>query len=78
MNKEQHRKLMADMMEKGVTSKDLANALGITLGTFYHKMDGAHDFKASEISIISGRLALTPERIRDIFIDKWDDKDGKK
>ena len=61
--------LRAAIARVGKTYRDLAKSLGISEQTFYNKLNGESDFKASEIKALRGELNLTSEEINYIFFN---------
>ena len=68
MNK---RKLAALMAEYGDTQKTLSSSIGVSLSRFNAKLNetGGAEFGQTEITNISKRYNLSPERIAEIFFD---------
>ncbi|MGP2527456.1 XRE family transcriptional regulator [Acidaminococcus sp. LBK-2] len=66
MNK---NKLRAVMVLNDDTVRSLSAAMGMARQTFYSKMNGASDFKQSEIGFIQKRYDLTAENVNEIFFD---------
>ena len=60
-------KLLAKMVEKGISKNEIASALGVDCATLYRKISGASDFKRQEIEIIRSRLQLTVDEAEAIF-----------
>lgn len=65
MNKQE---LKAEMARHGDRQEDLAEALGMTPATLSAKVNGAVEFKPSEIETIALRYGLYAERITAIFL----------
>lgn len=63
-------KLLAKMIEKGISKTEMASALGVDAATLYRKLNGASDFKRQEIEIIRNRLKLTVNEAEAIFFAK--------
>ena len=70
MNKQgvNKQELKAEMARFGDRQEDLAEALGITPATLSAKVNGAVEFKPSEIEAIGLRYRLYAERIQAIFL----------
>lgn len=68
MNKNE---LRAEMVRNGDTAESLAEAIGITLGTFSKKINGVNgnDFRQHEIQIIRDRYNLSAEKVDLIFFN---------
>ena len=62
-------KLLAKIVEVGMTKPDLAKQCGISLSGFYKKIRGESAFDQREISMISRALGLTREEITSIFFE---------
>ena len=65
MNKQE---LKAEMARYGDRQEDLAEALGMTPATLSAKVNGAVEFKPSEIETIALRYGLYAEKIQAIFL----------
>lgn len=61
-------KLKGKLVEKGLTYKDCASAIGISVTSFNNKMNGISKFYIEEVVILSNILALTSEEKIDIFL----------
>lgn len=53
--------------ETGIPKTVIAKKIGITTRALHDKLEGATEFKASEIGSISAILGLTPDDINAIF-----------
>ncbi len=61
-------KLKGKAVEKGIPLKDLAEAAGMTLSTFYRRMaEGGEKFTIREVRQVAQRLDLTEVETNDIF-----------
>lgn len=61
-------KLKGKAVEKEVPLKDLADAAGMTLSTFYRRMaEGGDTFTIKEVRQIAIRLGLNEEETNEIF-----------
>ena len=63
-----YAELRAVMARKEVKYRDLASKIGISLQSFYNKMDGKTDFKLTEIHAIVCALGLAPDEAAKIFL----------
>ena len=52
------RKLIAKMVECGVTSSQLSKIIGISRQAFSNKLNNKADFRATEIMTICGKLGI--------------------
>lgn len=59
--------LRAELIKAGVSTKEAAQWLGISLQTFLSKIQNVREFKASEIYMLRKRLKLTPSMQEKIF-----------
>lgn len=55
------------LLEKGISLKDIAKMLNISLVTLYRKMNGYSDFFRDEVRAICNYLNLSLEEREDIF-----------
>lgn len=62
------RLLRAKMTLKGITYKELAHMIGISLNSLTQKINGTRQFKQQEISKIQKMLGLTDEEVVHIFL----------
>lgn len=62
--------LRAEIARKGLSIPKVAAIMGISKKTLYSRLDGAKEFKSSEISTLREVLALTDERMLEIFFEK--------
>lgn len=46
---------------------DIASALGISVATYYRKLNGTSDFGLSEVSALIKLLGLTPDEANKLF-----------
>lgn len=60
-------KLKAKMLIAGKDVEQLSRALGISVVTFYRKLNNNGSFYRNEIIIIADELKLTETEINDIF-----------
>lgn len=61
-------KLKGKAVEKGISLKDLADAAGITISTFYRRMaEGGETFTIKEVRLIAQRLGLDEAETNEIF-----------
>lgn len=60
-------KLREAIDDKGISITKLAKSIGITRESFYNKMNGNNEFKASEIQKTTKVLGLTRDRRDAIF-----------
>lgn len=60
-------KLREAIDDKGISITKLAKSIGITRESFYNKMNGNNEFKASEIHKTTKVLGLTRDRRDAIF-----------
>lgn len=63
-----YRKLRGRLTEMGMTQKNLADALGITVQTLSAKINGHRDFKLPEVRTVCTVLNIAPSDIA-IFFD---------
>ena len=61
------RELRAAMARAGVSSKQMAEALGLSSTALYNKLTGRTEFKNSEIRIIVRLLSLSAAELEHIF-----------
>lgn len=61
-------KLKGKIVENGLTQKQLAGMLGITIATFNYKVNNKSEFKASEIKKLASVLHLTDEEVNAILL----------
>ena len=59
--------LKAEFARSEKTYEDIAKLLDISLTSIQRKVNGANEFKPSEIAILKNVLNLTPNRIDEIF-----------
>lgn len=59
--------LCSQMVLQGISTKDLASALGKSMSTVYRKINGKTEFMAPEILECCKILSLTPELKDEIF-----------
>lgn len=57
----------AKLVEKGVSTRDMASIIGCNEATLYRKMNGVSDFTRNEIQLIKQALSLTSADVEDIF-----------
>lgn len=57
----------AKLVEKGVSTRDMAGIIGCNEATLYRKMNGVSDFTQNEIQLIKQALSLTSADVEDIF-----------
>lgn len=55
------------LLEKGISLKDIANMLNVSLVTLYRKMNGYSDFFRDEVQAICNYLDLSLEERESIF-----------
>lgn len=55
------------LKKAGLSIQDIAKRLGLNDKTFYNKLNGRSEFKASEIRIIADRCMLSSKEIISIF-----------
>lgn len=60
-------KLRGKMVEKSVTVKSLAEALGINAATLYRRLKNPDEFTVGNVKIIAEILQLTVEEVEYIF-----------
>ena len=60
-------RLLAKMVEKGISKNDIASAMGIDNATLYRKLNGDSDFKRQEIEVVKSFLGLSIEEAEAIF-----------
>lgn len=53
---------------RGMTIKDLAEAIGMSISTLSNKINGKSEFTASEIAQIQTALNIPDEEVLEIFI----------
>lgn len=53
-----YRKLKGVLREKGITYKELANALGVSETAINHKINGKSDFYLSELKNINEKFKI--------------------
>lgn len=53
-----------------ITNRKLAGLLGISEQAFYNKLQGATEFKGSEIKALAGALELDLDEVNSIFFDE--------
>lgn len=58
-------KLKARRIELGITQKEMADRIGITVTTYNFKENGKREFKAGEIAIVANILQC---KYSDIFV----------
>lgn len=62
-------KLKAKIAEAGLTMSELAKNINMSSATFSQKTNGKIKFSQEDIRKIDKELALTPEEIREIFLN---------
>lgn len=62
-------KLKAKIAEAGLTMSELAKNINMSSATFSQKANGKIKFSQEDIRKIDKELALTPEEIREIFLN---------
>ena len=60
--------LRAEIARKGVSKRAISAALGISETALYNKLDGASEFKESEIKKLVVVLDLSPDDVNRIFL----------
>ncbi len=61
-------KLKGKAVEIGIQMKDLADAAGVTLSTFYRRIaDGGESFTVKEVRQMARRLNLSEAEMNEIF-----------
>jgi DNA-binding XRE family transcriptional regulator len=58
------------LIKSGITKKELANGLGISIQTLYNKLSNEAEFKASEITKATKILNLNRTEREEIFFAK--------
>lgn len=61
-------KLKSYLALRGMTIKDLAETIGMSISTLSNKINGRNEFTASEIAQIQTVLNIPDEEVLDIFI----------
>lgn len=61
--------LCTQMIEKGVTKRDVANRLNMSEQALYNKLNGTSEFKNSEIKVLAKILDLSMNDVNIIFFD---------
>lgn len=59
--------LKAAMVKNGITSKQLAEMMGVNVSTLYRKISRDGDFTRQEVNTIIDSLGLTAEEYKEIF-----------
>lgn len=62
-------KLKVKLLEKKLTYKDCASAIGISVTAFNNKVNGTSKFYIEEASVLSEKLELTKDEKIDIFLN---------
>lgn len=62
-------KLKGIRVERGYNQQRLAEAIGITLNTYYRKESGRAEFSRDEIEKLATVLCLTAQDVNVIFFD---------
>lgn len=62
-------KLKAKIVENGLTQKDIAIKLGLSIGAFNQKLNGKYNFTLPEVAYMSKKLKLKPKERDEIFFD---------
>lgn len=60
--------LKAEIVRSGMSNRKVARDLGISEQAFYNKLNGASEFKESEIKKIIKMLNLSSARVNQIFL----------
>lgn len=60
--------LKAEIVRSGMSNRKVARDLGISEQAFYNKLNGASEFKESEIKKIIKMLKLSSARVNQIFL----------
>lgn len=47
------------MHQRGITQKQLASALKVSIGSIYRKLEGKQEFKANQVGILSEVLKVS-------------------
>ena len=63
-------KFRAKIIESGMTTSQVANALGVSESTLYRKMNGKSDFSRSEIQILRAELKMNTNEAERVFFAK--------
>lgn len=61
--------LKAEFSRSEMTYRDIAEALGLSVIAVQRKVNGASEFKSSEIATLRELLNLTPDRVAEIFFN---------
>ena len=61
------KEMRAAMARAGMSSKLMAERLGISSTAFYNKLTGRTEFKNSEIRTVAKLLSLSAEEMENIF-----------
>lgn len=61
------KEMRAAMARAGVSSKFMAEKLGISATAFYNKLTGKTEFKNSEIRTVANLLSLSAAELESIF-----------
>lgn len=61
--------LRASIARAGVSNRKLSESLGISEQAFYNKIQGATEFKGSEIKKLANILCLSMMDVNNIFFD---------
>ena len=64
------KELKAEMVRRGFSVKDLAEACGVSLNAFYKRLEGRIEFKQREIQCICNVMNLGHDDIMQIFFAK--------
>lgn len=60
-------RLLAKMVEKGISKNEMASAIGVDNATLYRKLTGESDFKRQEIEVVRNFLGLSVDEAEAIF-----------
>lgn len=63
-----NNKLKGKLKEKGLTYKDTANLLGISITSFAQKINGQRSFTVPEVKKLSESIGLSDREIYEIFL----------
>ncbi len=61
-------KLKVKLMEKAITYKECAKAIGVSVTAFSNKVNGTSKFNVEEASILAQKLCLSNDESVDIFL----------
>lgn len=64
-----NKELLAEMKRADKTQQQMADAIGISTGTFSKKVNGQRDFTLSEVKAIKRVLGIDDHRMLAIFFD---------